>query len=287
MSTPSEQREDPAERSRRTTRERAEQQRIEQHAALSPEIIHEAIRQEGEDELRHPSFAVAWSGLAAGLSMGFSLVAEGLLRAHLPDASWSPLISKLGYSVGFVIVILARHQLYTENTLTLFFPVVTAPDRHRVGHALRLASIVLIANLLGALAFAWVVGRTAVFEPEIRRTFQEIGLEAIRGDFGTILLRSIFAGWLIALMGWVLPFAESARVLVIVILAYLVGLSELSHIIAGSVETLYLVVTGTASWQDYLRWMFPTLLGNTLGGVILAAALNHGQVLSPSRCTEE
>ncbi|MFP5274006.1 hypothetical protein [Coleofasciculus sp.] len=54
-------------------------------------ILHEALRLEGEEQLNRKNLAVAWSGLAAGLSMGFSLVAEGLIHVHLPAAEWRPL----------------------------------------------------------------------------------------------------------------------------------------------------------------------------------------------------
>jgi hypothetical protein len=49
--------------------------------AVSAPVVHEAIRHEGERELERSVSALAWSGLAAGLSMGFSLVSEGLLRS--------------------------------------------------------------------------------------------------------------------------------------------------------------------------------------------------------------
>src|SRR5690242_10257459 len=82
-----------------------EHRQAEERMAPRAAVVYEAIRKEGEDELTRPTSALAWSGVAAGLSMGFSLVAMGLLRAHLPDAPWRPLISSLGYSVGFLIVI--------------------------------------------------------------------------------------------------------------------------------------------------------------------------------------
>ncbi len=84
-------------------------------SALRPHVVDEAIRREGDKELARPSSALAFSGLAAGLSMGFSLIAEGLLRAHLPDVVWRPLIVKLGYALGFLVVILGRQQLFTET----------------------------------------------------------------------------------------------------------------------------------------------------------------------------
>ena len=131
--------------------------------------------------------------------------------------------------------------------------------------------------------FAWTVGHTGVFAPDVRHAFTGIGREAMQGSAGLHLLRGIFAGWLIALMVWLLPGADQARVAVIFVLTYLVGLAGLSHIIAGSVEALYVVLTGDFSWGAYWgRFALPTLLGNTLGGVALVAALNFGQVAPAS-----
>lgn len=122
----------------------------------------------------------------------------------------------------------------------------------------------------------------------MRKTFASLGREALAGSFGLHLLRGIFAGWLIALVVWLMPGAEQARLGIIVLLTYLVGLAGLSHIIAGSVETLYLVTTGGASWGVYLgQFMVPTLLGNTLGGVTLVAALNFGQIAPDKSGTAE
>src|SRR5450631_757862 len=107
---------------------RVEKKQVEERVAIGANVVYETIRREGEDELQRPSAALAWSGFAAGLSMGFCLVAEGALMAHLPDAPWRPLISRLGYCVGFLIVILGRQQLFTENTLAVILPLLLRKD---------------------------------------------------------------------------------------------------------------------------------------------------------------
>jgi formate/nitrite transporter FocA (FNT family) len=82
-------------------------------------------------------------------------------------------------------------------------------------------------------------------------------------------------------MVWLLPYAEAFRFLVIVALTWLVALGQLTHIIAGSVEVLYVAATGGAGWLQVLGgYMLPTLAGNIVGGVALVAALNHAQVVS-------
>jgi formate-nitrite transporter family protein len=257
----------------------AEEQRdVERRSSPRTEVVYEAIREEGENELSRSSAALAWDGLAAGLSMGFSLVSEGLLRAHLPDSTWHPLVSKLGYSVGFLIIVLGRQQLFTENTLTVILPFLQRPYASTLRNVLRLWAVVFLANTAGAFLFAFVIARTELFEPQTREAFAAIGRDALQNWWALTLLKGVFAGWLIAMMVWMLPAAESARFFVVVAMTYLVALGGFSHIIAGSVEIFYAVLTGGAGWPDYFGWMLPTLAGNIIGGTMLVAALGHAQV---------
>lgn len=262
-------------------RTRAEQKQIEERAAIGAHIVHEAIRREGEDELRRSSAALAWSGFAAGLSMGFSLLAEALLAAHLPNTAWSPLVSKLGYSTGFLIVILGRQQLFTETTLTAILPLLV----HRTGrvalNVLRLWGVVLASNIAGTFLFALCVARVALFDPHVQQTLSDVSREHLDAGFGLVLVRSIFAGWLIALVVWLLPGAESARVSVIIILTWLIGVGGFNHIVAGSNKMFFLVASGVEGWGWYFGHFFvPVLLGNVIGGVSLVASLSHAQVVS-------
>lgn len=255
-----------------------EPEAVARRAAPPGIVVYEAIRQEGEDALKRRGGPLAFSGFAAGLSMGFSLVAEGLLRAHLPDQPWRPLVSKLGYSIGFLIVILARQQLFTENTLTVILPLLMRKNFPTLVRVLRLWGIVLAANLAGVVLFAFVVAHSAAFQPDARAAFSAVGTEALAVTPGTALLRGIFAGWLIALMIWLLPYAETARVWVIIILSYLIGIGRLTHIVAGSAEVLYVAFTGAASVGSVVGgYMLPTLIGNIIGGVALVAVLGHVQ----------
>ncbi|MGH9690525.1 MAG: formate/nitrite transporter family protein [Candidatus Acidiferrales bacterium] len=262
-------------------KKRMEEKQVQERVAIGAHVVHETILREGEEELKRPPSALAWSGLAAGLSMGFSLVAEGLLASYLPNSQWRPLVSKMGYSVGFLIVVLGRQQLFTETTLTAVLPLLSRRDMKTGLGVLRLWGVVLLANLVGTYLFALCVGRIPIFPPHIQQTMIEISTGATEGGFGVIFVRAIFAGWLIALMVWLLPAAESARVSIIIILTYLIGLGGFSHVIAGSTKVLFLVVTGGETWGVFLwRFFVPTLLGNIVGGVSLVAFLGHAQVVA-------
>lgn len=256
--------------------ERNEQLQAAAHAAPQALVIHEIVREEGEQELKRRDIAVGWSGLAAGTSMGFSFLCLGIMSSRLPSAPWAHLISSAGYTVGFVITILGRQALFTETTLSAALPLLVRRDRATLLAVLRFWAIVLVANLVGATLFAALLTQKGLFDDSVNQALGEIARDVVRGTFGVTVLKGMLAGWLIALMAWLLPSARSARFFVILLLTYVVALCGLPHIIAGSVEAAYAVFTQQASLRDYLLgFILPTLLGNTIGGVTLVAMLNH------------
>ena len=249
------------------------------HSAPHALVIHEIVRQEGEMALARTGWALAWSGLAAGLSMGFSFLTQSLLASGLPDAPWRHLVDSFGYSVGFLLAILGQQQLFTESTLTAVLPVFTRRDLSSLLSCLRLWAIVLSTNLIGTWIFAALLLPDGLFRDDVRQAMREISAQALEGSFAINVLRSILAGWLIALMVWILPSARSARLMTVLLIAYLVSLGRLSHSIAGSVEAAYAVLTGAAHFGDYVEtFMLPTLIGNILGGTTFVALLNHAAV---------
>jgi formate/nitrite transporter FocA (FNT family) len=258
-----------------------QKEEAEDRTSVSAVVVHEAIRLDGDEELNRPMSALAWSGLAAGLSMGFSFVGEGLIRVHLPDTPWRPLLTNLGYPLGFLIVVIGRQQLFTENTLTAIIPLLSSRKWSTFLAVMKLWAIVLAANLLGAHVFAWAAADTTFLRNDVQNALLQLAQEALAVSFPTALWRGVFAGWLIAMMVWMNAASDASRIPIIFTLTYVVGLAGLTHIIAGSVEILYLVMVGACSWWTYLGgYMIPTLFGNIIGGVALVSALNHAQVVA-------
>jgi formate-nitrite transporter family protein len=255
-----------------------EKQAADEHVPEG-ESIYRAISKDGEHALGEPTGVLAWSGLAAGLSMGFSLAGEGLLKAHLPEALWTPLVSKFGYALGFLMVILGRQQLFTEQTLTAMLPLFSADRSRAIAlNVARLWLVVLAANLAGTAAFAATAAWTPAFSPETQAAFLRIGHDALARSWIATFVRAILAGYLIATMVWLLPGAGPARLWIVVILAYAVGVASLAHVIAGSAECLFVVFKGEATIVDYVAgFLVPSFLGNSIGGVALVASLAHAQ----------
>jgi formate/nitrite transporter FocA (FNT family) len=256
--------------------DRREQRQAAAGTPMGALVIHEIIRDQGEEELDRSFNGLAWSGIAAGLSIGFSFLTQATLQARLPDTPWRPLVSGFGYAVGFLIVILGRQQLFTETTLTALIPALTRRNPHTVLLTLRVWAIVLAANILATWLFAFIVTRPNLFADQTMQAMAALSAHVLEGPFWHTLITAGLAGWLIGLMVWLLPAARESRVPIIILLTYVIAICQFPHIIAGSVEAAFGVLTGHVTAGDYIvRFFIPTVLGNTAGGTILAALLNH------------
>lgn len=240
---------------------------------------HEVIRQEGEKELERDAMALLWSAIAAGLSMGASLVAKGIFHVHLSELPGGFLLENLGYTFGFVIVILARQQLFTENTVTAVLPIMHKPTLSNIGLLLRLWGVVLAGNLIGTAIAAWAFNVMPVFDEPTREAFLKISLKVMQNPPLEMFANAIISGWLVATMVWMFPAAGSAKIIVIILMTWLIALADTTHIVVGSVEIFYLVFNGTLPWQEFI-WPFalPTLAGNICGGTFIFALLSHAQI---------
>ncbi|MHA6312123.1 formate/nitrite transporter family protein [Pantoea sp. USHLN298] len=241
--------------------------------------IHEEIRQDGEKELERDGMALLWSAIAAGLSMGASLMAKGIFQVHLEGVPGAFLLENLGYTFGFVIVIMARQQLFTENTVTAVLPVMHKPTWGNVGLLLRLWGFVLLGNLIGTALAALAFNEMPIFDDATRQAFTDISMKVMENTPGEMFANAVISGWIIATMVWMFPSAGGAKLVVIVMMTWLVALGDLAHIVVGSVEVLYLVFNGSIPWHQFL-WPFalPTLLGNITGGTLIFALISHAQI---------
>ncbi|MFI5230316.1 MAG: formate/nitrite transporter family protein, partial [Gemmatimonadales bacterium] len=145
---------------------------------------------------------------------------------------------------------------------------------------LRRWGIVLPAYLVGAALFALVVARTRSLEMPNAGALLDVARGATSDGFGLTFLRAIWAGWLVALMAWLLASTREtiAQIALIVATTAPIAAFGFRHSIAGAVEAFYRVWMSDAN-LGALLWSFelPALLGNIIGGVVLVALVNHGQ----------
>ena len=178
-----------------------ERNTVSEHGNLSPLTVYSIILREGEDELRRPKISLWWSGVAAGVGISTSVLVEGIIRSNLgSDHPYLTLIESLGYSFGFVLVILCRLQLFTENTITVVLPVLADPTRNRFFCAARLWGIVLAANLCGTFLTAAISVHGGILPAESLAAIMEISRHLAELTPVETFLRGIPSGFFIAAM---------------------------------------------------------------------------------------
>jgi formate/nitrite transporter FocA (FNT family) len=248
-------------------------------ARPSAEEIYEQVASNARQELKRSSVALAISGFAGGSFMGLSALGTAIALAMLGHTPGAQMIARLFYPLGFIVVIVGRAQLFTENTL---YPVaLVLAEKREVWNTLRLWAVVLPSNVLGALAFAALVSLTPALNPHVVDALTQLGLDAIANPWATVFWSGVMGGWIIALAAWLVSSSHSitGSVMIIWMLTFIVGLGNFAHCIATSGEILVAVLTHHAPWGSYPRWFLPAVMGNICGGVGMVTLLEYGQAI--------
>lgn len=252
---------------------------VAEKRSASTRVIHEVVRQHGHEEMARPALSLLASGLAGGIGICTSIFAQAQLTAMLPDAPWRPLVACLGYTTGFLIVILGHLQLFTESTLSAVIPVATHPGWRAVARLLRFWALVLGANLAGTLLTAMAFHGEWVVTPAQHAAMTELASHLLTRDAFASLRMGIPAGFLIAAVPWTLPSAKGQEFWVVLLLTWLISLGGFAHVVAGSGEAWLLALDGRIGFGTAIgHLILPALAGNVIGGTGLFAVLAHAQV---------
>lgn len=243
------------------------------------EDIYRQVARNAKAELKRSNTSLAISGFTGGTFMGLSALGVGLLLGVLGETPGAFVLARLLYPLGFIVVILGRSQLFTENTL---YPVaLVLAEKKQLWNTLRLWAVVLPSNCLGALAFATLISRTHALPPAALGAIGKLGLDAVHHPAATVFWSGVMGGWIIATAAWLVSGSHSisGSVMIIWLLTFVVGLGNFAHCIATSGEVLTAVLTHTLPWWRYFTWLGPAVGGNICGGVLMVTLLEYGQAI--------
>lgn len=252
----------------------------------APEVF-EPLVEKGGGELQRSVPDLIFSGLIAGLDIGFGPLAMAVVAGRLHtlfhlSVAQAIFFGGFLYPLGFVFVIAGRSELYTENTLTPVAGVLTGEGS--IPKVLRRWSIVLVCNIAGTVIFSLLVAHTAIVFDPYRSVYREMGIGLVSHPFLQAALAGVFGGWLVALLSWLLQSTEGSAThfLVTYTVTYLLVGLTLYHCVIGSTEVLLGMFAGAPiTWLTWLRdFLVPAVVGNTVGAVVFVTALKGFQARS-------
>ena len=240
--------------------------------------IYERVCDDTIEELRRPPGSLVFSGLFAGFTIALAPLAYALTLVALGDGNPEKFVAALLYPIGYIAVIIGRAQFFTENTLYPVMVTMRRPEYLRV--STRLWAIVYATNLAGALLFAALAIFTGAFGDPAQANLVAEGVGDTSGPLSTTFWSAVVTGWLLALVAWLVEASEHAigQIAVIYAITLVVGLGGFDHCIATTVEAFCALFEGPLALDDLLGWLAVTTAGNVVGGVMIVAAINYGQV---------
>lgn len=267
------------EASRQTKLKPKDERDAEKRSGPESLVLYQAVVLKGEHELGRPALSLFWSGLAAGIAVSNSLVAEGALHQHMPDVPWRELITGFGYSVGFLIVILGRLQLFTEHTVVAVMPVIASPSANNVAKLVRLWTIVFLTNQLGAFIAAFCCLWLGLTSHGLAAAMVDVARPMLDRGFIDTAMQAVPAGFIIAAIAWLIIATRTGHFWLVTLLTYVIAVGGFAHVIASAAGAYMLALTGNAPplWP-ITGFVIPALIGNVVGGTGLFALLTFAQI---------
>lgn len=252
--------------------------KAEDEARLSAPTVYEVIAQDGIEEMERPTKSLWWSGIAAGFGISLSLYMMAALRVALGETPGAGVLEKFGYCLGFLVVVLGRLQLFTENTITPVLPVLRSRTANAFRGIARLWLVVLCANLVGTFLAAAVAVVFPIASEEQATAILDISLHFAHRPALEVFFTAIPAGFLVAAMVWMLPSSKGFEHWTIIIMTFAIAVADTSHVIVGSTELFTAMLHGETGVGDGLLRLLMAGLGNIVGGTGLFAMLAYAQV---------
>ncbi|WP_425390548.1 formate/nitrite transporter family protein [Ekhidna sp.] len=245
------------------------------------DILQEQIKI-GLEEYNRSSRNMFFSALAAGMEIGFSLYVIAIIYSYLGDGDPTTLhfALALGYPIGFVLVVLGRSELFTEQTTLAVLPVLNG--HKRIPQLLKLFGIIYFGNLVGGYIIG---GLLVVLTPPIEvielESYYHIAHKMIKYDSWVIFGSALLAGWLMGLLSWLVTSSQEtiSRIFIVILITFIIGLGNLHHSIVGSIEVFAgLISSPDISIGDYIHFQWYTTIGNIIGGVLFVSIIKYASI---------
>ena len=223
---------------------------------------------EGHERLDRPLLPLVATGFLGGIDVGVGV----LMYLVVDTKTDNPLLASLAFTVGFVALLLANSELFTENFLVPVISVVAKVGT--VPQLVRLWGVTLAANLVAGLAMA---GMIVVALPDVHDAAVKAGSHyAHLGVSWRSFFLAVLAGAVITLLTRMQHATEALgpRLVAAVMMSFVLVGAQLFHSVLDSILMFCGLLTGKADygWLDWLGALGWSAFGNLVGGLVLVTS---------------
>jgi formate/nitrite transporter FocA (FNT family) len=256
-----------------------EREKVEENSPPGAKVVHASVSKQGNEELDRPVSSLFWSAVAAGIAIMVTLWIGGALHHHTPPAPWRDAIVALAYPFGFLIVVLGRMQLFTEQTVVAILPLAREKTAHNFMRVARLWSVVFTGNVLGAAFMSLLAARAHLQSDEVLDGMLAVAAKLGEHSWLETMTLAIPAGFIMAAVAWIRSAEDQFGFWIVVALTLAIGLGGFTHVVVGAAEAFLMLWRGETGIAWVLGgFLLPALIGNVIGGTGLFALLAHAQV---------
>ncbi|MBX5482947.1 MAG: formate/nitrite transporter family protein [Myxococcaceae bacterium] len=246
----------------------------------SPRIV-EIAASVGEHQLVRMTPAHAISGIIGGMAVSFGTLAMAVVAGPLADLgeARAALFGALLFPIGFLILVIGRGELFTEN---FFVPVTSVwMERARWRDLFVLWSTTLLFNLIGAAILGWVMTRHGVLHPEPADFIRRLAERKATTPHWPMFFQSVAAGWAVTLMTWLMlaTRGQGPRMVMVWCMGFLIAGAGFNHVVVAAGDIFMGMFLGAPITLTQWLWnnFGISVLGNLLGGILFVTLAGYLQ----------
>ncbi len=249
---------------------------------LPHEVVHQFLEHAEEFFAAGPLKQLALA-FAAGSFITFGAVLSVALTVDVESIGLSRLLLGLGFSAGFILVILSGSALFTEINVLLPEMFLSRP-RDLCRRCWPFWGIAIVGNVMGALFVGSMVNGAHIFGPlQEERLFELMDEKMQFQDLGTegwfiVVVSGILGNWLVGMAAFLATAARTVTGKILGVLFPIIAFVAIGvqHAPAnmGYFATGLIGGGSGIGWGEAIWWsIVPASLGNVVGGALLVALL--------------
>lgn len=240
-----------------------------------PKALTEYILYQSKHKANKTFIILLVQGILAGMYISIGAIGYLKLVAHVADPGMGAFLGALVFPVGIIAIILMQAELYTSDSMVMIAVYAGRTTIHKI---MRILVLILFANLIGAIATAYMTYASGIFKEADMSLVIEKALHKVDMPAGQLFVSAILCNIIVS-TGVCLAYScreEISKVVVVWLAITVFVLSGTEHVVAN-MYYLFIAYFGGAdiSLLGIAYNLSIAAVGNFIGGGVIVSGINY------------